>query len=67
MMGGIVIIPLLLIMLIIYAVVKLVQDGNGKNNIRKQENDALIILNQRFAKGEISDEEYNKKKKMLRD
>lgn len=66
MMGGFGIIPLLLIALIIYAVVKLVQGSNGNSNTGKQGNDALDILNQRFANGEISEEEYNKMKKILR-
>jgi len=61
------IIPLLLIALIIYAVVRLTQSSNGNNNGKNIENDAFNILNQRYAKGEISEEEYIQKKKMLRD
>jgi putative membrane protein len=68
MMGGFgFIIPLLLIGLIIYAVVKLLPGGNRNYSNHRTENDALDILNQRYAKGEISEEEYVKKKKILRD
>jgi len=62
------IIPLLLIGLIIYAVVKLTQSNSINNNTKNIKlNDAIDILNQRFANGEISEEEYMKKKKMIRD
>lgn len=62
------IIPLLLIGLIIYAVVKLTQSSSINNNTKNIKlNDAIDILNQRLASGEISEEEYMKKKKMIRD
>lgn len=67
MMGGFgFIIPLILIGLIIYAVVRLLPGGNRNYSNHRTENDALDILNQRYAKGEISEEEYVKKKKILR-
>ncbi len=66
MMGGYgMIIPLILIGVIIYAVVKLSQSSHGSNN--RGGNDALEILKQRYANGEISEEEYTQKKKILRD
>lgn len=66
MMGGFgMIIPLILLVLIIYAVVKLSQN-NHKTYNQKGLNDALDILNQRYARGEISEEEYNKKKNVLK-
>jgi len=68
LMGGFgMIIPLILIVLVIYAVVKLMQNNNGNYDMRNGKNDAIDILNQRYAKGEISEEEYMQKKKMLRD
>lgn len=68
LMGGFgMIIPLILIGVIIYAVVKLSQTSQENNNNHRGGSDALDILNQRFANGEISEEEYTKKKKMLRD
>ncbi len=56
------IIPLLLIGVIIYAAVKLTQDNSRKND----EGNALNILSERFARGEISEEEYMQKKQLLR-
>lgn len=64
---GMMIIPLILIGVIIYAAVKLSQTSQENNNNRRGGSDALDVLNQRFANGEISEEEYTKKKKMLRD
>lgn len=68
MMGGFgMIIPLILIGLIIYAVIKLSQGSNKNNRDYRYGNDALDILKRRYANGEISEEEYNQKRKMLRD
>jgi putative membrane protein len=67
MMGGFGLIPLILIGLIIFAVVKLTQSSNRNYINPTSNNDALDILNQRYANGEISDEEYTRKKKILRD
>ena len=66
-MGLFGLIPLILIGLIIYAVVKLTQSRQGDNYNIKEKIDALEILNQRFANGEISEEEYSRKKEMLRE
>lgn len=67
LMGGFgMIIPLILIGVIIYAAVKLSQTSQENNNSHRSGSDALDVLNQRFANGEISEEEYTKKKKMLR-
>ncbi len=68
MMGGFgMIIPLLLIGLIIYASIRLSQSNHQNYDNYKGGNNAMEILNQRYANGEISEEEYAKKKKMLRD
>ncbi|GAA3650573.1 SHOCT domain-containing protein [Asaccharospora irregularis] len=56
-------IPLLLIGFVIYVAFRL---SNGSYSIRSRENNALDILDERFAKGEISEEEYIHKKKILR-
>ena len=62
------VIPFLLIALIIYVVFKFAQGSNINNSTKKSlGNDAIDILNQRFANGEISEEEYMKKKKMIRE
>lgn len=68
MMGGLgMIIPTILIGLVIYAVVKLSQHSGGNNSSQRDGNAALDILKQRYANGEISEEEYIQKKKILRD
>lgn len=64
MPGFSMLIPLLLIAFVIYAAFKL---SNGSHSVQSRENNALDILNQRFANGEISEEEYRQKKKMLRE
>lgn len=66
MMGFALIIPLLIIGLIVYGAVKLAQGSKESSNTRDIKNDAIDILNQRYAKGEISDEEYVQKKRMLK-
>jgi putative membrane protein len=68
MLGGFgMIIPLILIGLVVYAAVNFSQNNHKNYNNSRSENDALDILNRRYANGEISEEEYMKKKKMLRD
>lgn len=53
-----------LIVLIILGVVFLIRylQPAGKENYRGVENNALNILNERYAKGEITEEEYKRKK-----
>ena len=57
-------IPLILIVVIVYAVIKLAGNNNTRNG--RESDNALDILNERFAKGEINEEEYNQKKALLR-
>ncbi|MEZ0536844.1 SHOCT domain-containing protein [Caldicellulosiruptoraceae bacterium PP1] len=60
-------IPLALIGLIIYAAIRLANSGIRKNEEKYGEtNRALELLNQKFANGEISEEEYKRKKDLLR-
>jgi putative membrane protein len=70
MMGGwgifMMIILVILIVIIVYAVMKLVQGGNNSATPQSSRDEALEILNQRYVKGEISDEEYQQKKKILK-
>jgi putative membrane protein len=58
------IIPLLLIGLIIYALFKGLNQTKG--NSTGENSEALNILMERYALGEISEEEYLNKKKLLR-
>ncbi|MGV8980610.1 SHOCT domain-containing protein [Clostridium sp.] len=65
MMGGIfgMIIPIILIAIVVFTIYKLLQNRNIKNiGIRDS---SLDILNERFARGEINEEEYNSKKNAL--
>lgn len=71
MMGGgwiwMMIIPILLIGVIVYAVIKLTDSNHSRYDRQYGDvNRAMDILNQRFANGEISEEEYKRKKDMLR-
>jgi len=63
MMGGwsgMMVIPLILIGIVIYIVYKQLPSSNFKD-VRDKHN-SLDILNERFARGEINEEEYNHKK-----
>ena len=70
MMGGwgifMMIVLVILIVIIVYAVMKLVQGGSNAGTTSNSRDEALEILNQRYAKGELSDEEYQQKKKILK-
>lgn len=54
-------IPLLLIGLIVYAVFKLSGNNGGFRNI----DNSLELLNEKFVNGEISEDEYKKKKALI--
>jgi len=53
--------------LIIWAVIILVRRNNGQNVQGGGENKSLDILKERYAKGEIKKEEFEEKKKTLKD
>ncbi|MTI48529.1 SHOCT domain-containing protein [Sporosalibacterium faouarense] len=65
MMGG-GFISLLIIGLIIYLFVR-DSNINTRDRYHHRSNNALDILKERYAKGEISEEEYERKKNILRD
>jgi len=57
------IINILIVAVIIFIVVKLVNKYLMRTeNTRGKEDPAMVILRQRYAKGEIDTEEFNKKK-----
>ncbi|MDD3224957.1 MAG: SHOCT domain-containing protein [Clostridium sp.] len=55
----------LLFLAFIFVVLKLMKPA-AISQFSQPDNSALNILNERFAKGEITEEEYNKIKAMLR-
>ena len=66
MMGGwsgMMIIPIILIAVVIFVMYK--QGLNNKFKDIGTRDNALDILNERFARGEINEEEYNNKKNIL--
>jgi len=66
MMGGwygMMIIPIILIAVVIFVIYK--QGLNNKFKDIGVKGNALDILNERFARGEINEEEYNNKKSIL--
>lgn len=58
------IIPILLIGVIIFAVYKLIQHSRDGYEVQKG-NDPLATLNRRYANGELSDEDYLRMKKNI--
>lgn len=66
MMGGGGFLGIIIIALIAYFAFKYFNNNGGHNSNFTRRDSALDILNERYAKGEISEEEYNRKKKMLR-
>lgn len=58
------IVPVILILIIGYAIYNIVKNQKGK--IDNRSDLALEILNERFAKGEIEEAEYETKKNNLR-
>jgi len=59
-------IPIVLVLITMYAIYKLTNHSN--NNVHHNNtgsNSALNILNERFARGEIAEEEYKQKRNMI--
>ncbi len=64
------IVCILVIILIVFLVIRYLhrynkRDSNHTNNPASEENTAMKILNERYARGEISEEEYKQKKSNL--
>ena len=60
---GMMIIPIIIIGIVVFMVYKPLQDNNSKD-IGARDN-SINILNERFARGEINEDEYNHKKDLL--
>ncbi|MGV8980636.1 SHOCT domain-containing protein [Clostridium sp.] len=64
MMGGLFgFICIIIIAITVFVVYKLLKNNNVKD--RGSRDNSLNILNERFARGEMDEEEYNDKKKLL--
>ena len=57
------IIPIILIAVVMYLILN--QEGSKKFNVHKSEDNSLGILNERFARGDIGEDEYNRIKSTL--
>lgn len=57
-----------IIILVVLLFIFMNSSGRGNNiSFNRDENNALDILDKRFANGEISEEEYLKKRSILKD
>ncbi|MDD7793512.1 SHOCT domain-containing protein [Clostridium sp. 'White wine YQ'] len=64
--GFMMMIPMLIILLlVIYFVYKAISRKDINLSANRTSSNAIDILNERFAKGEISEEEYSARKKQL--
>lgn len=59
------VVTILIIILIAYAVTRRGFGSKGTSGKMNHGDDPMDVLNRRYANGEISDEEYEKKKKMM--
>lgn len=67
MMGGwsvMSIITIFLLGIVLFAVIKIFNNNNNMLNDRSYDN-SLDVLNQRLVRGEIDEEEYERKKELL--
>ncbi|API90086.1 hypothetical protein BKP56_12830 [Marinilactibacillus sp. 15R] len=56
---------IILIVVVGYFIYKYMEDNQGGASTSRKQNSALDILNERYAKGEIEEEEYRNKKESL--
>jgi len=56
---------IVVLLLIIYAVVRIVQNSQARDRYQRPDETALDILKKRYAKGEITKEQFDQMKKDL--
>ena len=66
MMGGSLILLLLVLVLVVWAIIKFIPDWQDRVGLDRGEDSAEETLRQRFARGEIDAEEYERSLKVLR-
>jgi len=68
MMGGGLILTLLVLVVVVWAIIKVFPDWQDRVGLnRRRENSAEETLRQRFARGEIDAEEYEQRLRILRE
>jgi putative membrane protein len=66
MMGGGLILTVLVLVLVVWAIIKVFPDWQDRVGLDRREDSAEETLRQRFARGEITAEEYERSLKVLR-
>lgn len=61
---GMLLIPLFMLLLITYAVIKIYHNNKAIRSEKLHDN-SIKILNERFSRGEIDEKEYRREKEML--
>ena len=67
MMGGGSLILVLVLVLVVWAIIKVVPDWQDRMGLERREDSAEETLRQRFAQGEIEAEEYDERRRILRE
>ncbi|NMA49933.1 MAG: hypothetical protein GX947_09265 [Tissierellia bacterium] len=58
---------LILVVIVAYFLIKYFNENKNISDPFRKKDNAIDILNERYAKGEIDEEEYNKRKRILKD
>lgn len=66
MFGGGGIVGIILIAIVAYFLFKYFNENQTNTNTFSKKNNAIDLLNERYAKGEIDEDEYNRRKKVLK-